>query len=360
MVGLAWLAQIYFSWYAQDYVITNRRVMKVEGILKKRSADSSLEKINDAVLEQSVFGRMLGYGDLDILTANEQSVDRYRMLSQAQTFKRTMLDEKHRLEQEAFQIPAPPLRAPRRCPRWCRRRPPPRPRPRAAPARRARRPARSARRPRDELRRRSPRRWAASPTCAIVARSAPRTTRRRSRSCSAASDVDASTPTTLIVKAAVLIVMLGVAFPIHEFAHALAAYRLGDGTARLMGRLTLDPRAHFDPTGGLLLAVSVLPDGVRLRLGQAHAVQPDEPPGRPLGRGDRRRSRDRSRTSSSRRPPRSRCATSTRRAWTSGLVEFFLRFFVSINLILMVFNLIPIPPLDGSKVLFAFLDPRTA
>ena len=111
VVGLAWLAQIYFSWYAQDYVITNRRVMKVEGVLKKRSADSSLEKINDAVLEQSVFGRMLGYGDLDILTANEQSVDRYRMLSQAQTFKRTMLDEKHKLEQEAFQIPAPPLRA---------------------------------------------------------------------------------------------------------------------------------------------------------------------------------------------------------------------------------------------------------
>ena len=110
-IGLAWLTQIYLSWYAQDYLITNRRVMKVEGILKKRSADSSLEKINDAVLEQSVFGRMLGYGDLDILTANEQSVDRYRMLSQAQQFKRTMLDEKHRLEQEAFQIPAPPLRA---------------------------------------------------------------------------------------------------------------------------------------------------------------------------------------------------------------------------------------------------------
>ena len=112
LVGLGWLGQIYLNWYAQDYVITNRRVMKVEGVLKKRSADSSLEKINDAVLEQSVFGRMLGYGDLDILTANEQSVDRYRMLAEAQTFKRTMLDQKHNLEQEAFQIPAPPLRAP--------------------------------------------------------------------------------------------------------------------------------------------------------------------------------------------------------------------------------------------------------
>ncbi len=111
LIGLAWLGQIYLAWYSQDYLVTNRRVIKVEGIFSKRSADSSLEKINDAVLEQSVLGRMLGYGDLDIMTAAEESVDRYRMLSQAQTFKRTMLDEKHKLEQEAFQIPAPPLRA---------------------------------------------------------------------------------------------------------------------------------------------------------------------------------------------------------------------------------------------------------
>ena len=111
VIALLWLFYIYLNWSSQDYLVTNRRVLKVEGILSKRSADSSLEKINDAVLEQSVLGRMLGYGDLDILTANEQSVDRYRMLSQAQTFKRTMLDEKHKLEQDVFQIPAPPLRA---------------------------------------------------------------------------------------------------------------------------------------------------------------------------------------------------------------------------------------------------------
>jgi hypothetical protein len=111
VIALAWLGYIYLTWLNQDYLVTNRRVLKVEGILSKRSADSSLEKINDAVLQQSLFGRMLGYGDLDIMTAAEESVDRYRMLSQAQTFKRTMLDEKHKLEQEAFQIPAPPLRA---------------------------------------------------------------------------------------------------------------------------------------------------------------------------------------------------------------------------------------------------------
>jgi Bacterial PH domain/Short C-terminal domain len=128
VIGLLWLVQIYLAWYSQDYLVTNRRVIKVEGILTKRSADSSLEKINDAVLEQGILGRMLGYGDLDIMTAAEESVDRYRMLAQAQTFKRTMLDEKHKLEQEAFQIPAPPLRAAAPPP------PPPEPAAPAAPA----------------------------------------------------------------------------------------------------------------------------------------------------------------------------------------------------------------------------------
>ncbi len=111
IVGLVWVGFVLVAWYSQDYMVTSRRVLKVEGILNKRSADSSLEKINDAVLAQSILGRMLGFGDLDILTANEESVDRYRLLANATFFKRTMLDQKHRLEQEVFQVPAPPLRA---------------------------------------------------------------------------------------------------------------------------------------------------------------------------------------------------------------------------------------------------------
>jgi len=111
LASLLWLIFVYANWYSQDYLVTNRRVLKVEGVLKKRSADSSLEKINDAVLEQSVLGRMLGYGDLEILTAAETSVDQYHMLSQAPTFKRTILDEKHALEEEFLRVPAPPLRA---------------------------------------------------------------------------------------------------------------------------------------------------------------------------------------------------------------------------------------------------------
>ncbi len=111
VISLVWLIVIYAGWYSQDYLVTNRRVLKVEGILRKRSADSSLEKINDAVLDQSVLGRMFGYGDLDILTAAETSVDQYRMLAGAPQFKRTMLDEKRALEEEFLRVPAPPLRA---------------------------------------------------------------------------------------------------------------------------------------------------------------------------------------------------------------------------------------------------------
>ncbi|HEX5451762.1 MAG TPA: PH domain-containing protein [Candidatus Limnocylindrales bacterium] len=111
IVALAWIGLVLIGWYSEDYLVTNRRVLKVDGILRKRSADSSLEKINDAVLEQSVLGRMLGYGDLEILTAAEAPVDHYSYLNQAPNFKRTMLDEKHRLEQEVYDFPGPPLRA---------------------------------------------------------------------------------------------------------------------------------------------------------------------------------------------------------------------------------------------------------
>jgi uncharacterized membrane protein YdbT with pleckstrin-like domain len=112
IVSLAWLAKIYWSWFSQDYMVTNRRVLKVEGIINKRSADSSLEKINDAVLEQNLFGRMLNYGDLDILTAADVAIDRYRMLNRAPTFKREMLNQKHDLEGEYGRpLPSPPLRA---------------------------------------------------------------------------------------------------------------------------------------------------------------------------------------------------------------------------------------------------------
>ena len=112
VISLLWLARIYISWYSEDYLVTNRRVIKVEGVINKRSADSSLEKINDAVLEQDLLGRLLNYGDLDILTAADVAVDRYRMLNRAPEFKRQMLNQKHDLEGEfSLPLPSPPLRS---------------------------------------------------------------------------------------------------------------------------------------------------------------------------------------------------------------------------------------------------------
>jgi hypothetical protein len=116
LISIVMLARLYWAWYAQDYMVTNRRVLKVEGILNKRSADSSLEKINDAVLEQNLFGRLFGYGDLEILTAAETSVDLYRMLDKAPHFKKVMLDQKHLLESDMARLPSPPIRVPLEAP----------------------------------------------------------------------------------------------------------------------------------------------------------------------------------------------------------------------------------------------------
>jgi hypothetical protein len=114
VVSVAWLVRVYWAWSAQDYLVTTRRVIKVDGIFNKHTADSSLEKINDAVLDQNVLGRMLNYGDLDILTASDVTVDTYRMLDGAPAFKREMLNQKAALEQEYARpmMPSPPLRAP--------------------------------------------------------------------------------------------------------------------------------------------------------------------------------------------------------------------------------------------------------
>ncbi len=77
LVVFAWTALRYVS---REYVLTNRRVLEVEGVLNRRATDSSLEKINDAVLEQSLFGRLFGYGDLRILTAAEAGIEDFRMI----------------------------------------------------------------------------------------------------------------------------------------------------------------------------------------------------------------------------------------------------------------------------------------
>jgi Zn-dependent protease len=163
----------------------------------------------------------------------------------------------------------------------------------------------------------------------------------------------------VIVKTALLAVMLLVAFPIHEFSHALAAFRLGDGTARLMGRLTLNPVAHFDPTGGLLLVISVMFTGFGFGWAKPTPYNPMNLQGGRWGEAIVAAA-----------GPISNLVLAVAGAIPLRYIDMsgmnvpllgdFLFLFVEINLVLMVFNFIPIPPLDGSKVLFAFLDPRTS
>ena len=77
LIVLGWA---YLRYRNEEYVITSRRIIHAEGVINKKSSDSSLEKINDAVLTQSIFGRIFGFGDLDVLTASESGIERLRML----------------------------------------------------------------------------------------------------------------------------------------------------------------------------------------------------------------------------------------------------------------------------------------
>jgi len=113
--GVIWFFWQILVWQNEEYVITNRRVLQAGGVLNKQVVDSSLEKINDAILRVSVFGRMFGFGDLEILTASEAGISKLRMLREPDDFKRTMLDAKHDLELElsgSRPMPGPAIRAP--------------------------------------------------------------------------------------------------------------------------------------------------------------------------------------------------------------------------------------------------------
>jgi Zn-dependent protease len=165
-------------------------------------------------------------------------------------------------------------------------------------------------------------------------------------------------------------IILLVAFPVHEFSHALAAFRLGDSTARYMGRLTLDPRVHFDPLGGGMLALSALLSGGSFFFGYAKPT-----PVNPVNLEGGRRGE-----------ALVAVAGPLSNLVMAALVALPLRFvsqspelllgiasneltrqlhnigvyFVLINVFLFIFNLLPIPPLDGWKVLTGVVDPRTA
>jgi len=158
-------------------------------------------------------------------------------------------------------------------------------------------------------------------------------------------------PSIEALVACAIIVFIG--FPFHEFAHAMAAFQLGDSTAKLFGRLTLDPRAHIDPMGALLVFLA--------GFGWAKPT--------PVNPYNLRGGRNGEALVALAGPLSNLVLATvfalplryilTTRMDLPALVVNTLAFLVFINLLLMVFNLIPIPPLDGSKVLFALLDRQT-
>ncbi len=152
------------------------------------------------------------------------------------------------------------------------------------------------------------------------------------------------------------IIVLVVAFSVHEFAHAWTADFFGDNTPRSQGRLTLNPLVHLDPMGSLMLLVAgfgwakpVMINPFLLRQRSAAAPMLVALAG-----------------------PMSNFAMAILASIPvqSGLVQFsvstggilpgayqLLSEFVLINLLLMLFNLIPISPLDGEKIITYFLPP---
>jgi Zn-dependent protease len=150
-----------------------------------------------------------------------------------------------------------------------------------------------------------------------------------------------------------------IAFPVHEFFHAYAAWRLGDGTPRMFGRLTLNPIAHFHPVGGSMLIISVALAGIPLGFA-ATPINPGNLRGRygeaivaiagPL----------------SNLVLAAAAAIPYRFVLASGLdIEYpilaqTLELIVWGNIILGLFNLVPIPPLDGGAILLSLVSRETA
>ena len=149
----------------------------------------------------------------------------------------------------------------------------------------------------------------------------------------------------------IVLIAIIIALSFHEFAHAYVGYKLGDLTAEKMGRLTLNPLAHIDWVGLLLLVL------VGFGWGKPVPYNPHNLKAKKWGP-----------TIIAVSGPGSNlllALVATGIFWllgslgaleASSALVFFLGFSVIINLALMFFNLIPIPPLDGSKLLMLALD----
>ena len=149
---------------------------------------------------------------------------------------------------------------------------------------------------------------------------------------------------------------------LHEVAHGFVADRLGDPTARLLGRLTLNPIPHIDPIMTLALPILLVLSGSPVIFGGAKPVPVD-----PFNLRDGRK--DMALVSLAGPLTNILLAIAAgillkflmpsllQQSFFVAMFVFFLHEILKINLLLAIFNLIPIPPLDGSKI-FALILPE--
>ncbi len=105
LIPFVWFGWEFLQWWAEEYLVTTHRVVQTEGLINKHTKDSSLEKINDIVLNQSVLGRILNYGDLEIITGSDIGTNVLRRLAQPVNFKKTLLDQKAHLSDASEDLP---------------------------------------------------------------------------------------------------------------------------------------------------------------------------------------------------------------------------------------------------------------
>jgi len=95
-LAVAVVAGLIFAWKdfvrrANDYVLTNHRIIQEIGVLSRRSMDSRLDKINNVEHRQTLWGRLLSYGDVEIDTASETGAALFRNISHPLPFKNAIL-----------------------------------------------------------------------------------------------------------------------------------------------------------------------------------------------------------------------------------------------------------------------------